>query len=115
MSARDLISTLKGAGLRVRQEGEALRVSPGHLLTPELREQIAASKADLMELLSGSGDPWPELEAAINDACNARGDSDANRCGILAEAAALSARHQRDMAQHFRREAGFWRLFGEAR
>jgi hypothetical protein len=48
------------------------------------------------------------LAAAINRACDARGDSDANRAGLLAECAALPPEGQADMLAHFTLEAARW-------
>ena len=45
------------------------------------------------------------LADAINRACDVRGDSDANRAGLLAECAALSPEGQADMLAHFTVEA----------
>lgn len=48
------------------------------------------------------------LVAAINRACNLRGDDDANRAGLIAECHALSLEQQIDMLEHFRAEAARW-------
>ena len=45
------------------------------------------------------------LAAAINRACDVRGDSDTNRAGLLAECAALPPEGQADMLAHFTLEA----------
>jgi hypothetical protein len=48
------------------------------------------------------------LAAAINRACTLRGDTEANRAGLLAECAALPPEGQADMLAHFTLEAARW-------
>ena len=48
------------------------------------------------------------LADAINSACDARGDSDDNRTGLLAECAALPPEQQADMLAHFTVETARW-------
>jgi hypothetical protein len=45
------------------------------------------------------------LAAAINRACDIRGDDDANRAALLGECAALPPASQADMLAHFTLEA----------
>ena len=45
-----------------------------------------------------------ELAAAINRCCDARGDSSANRQGLLNECRFLSAKAQADLQEHFEQE-----------
>lgn len=50
------------------------------------------------------------LAGAIDRACDVRGDSDANRAGLLAECAALPPEGQADMLAHFTLEAARWEI-----
>jgi hypothetical protein len=49
------------------------------------------------------------LVAAINSACDARGDDDANRQGLIAEGLALTPDMQADLLAHFADVARIWR------
>lgn len=48
MTATDLLTKLRDAGLRVAADGDALNVGPRELLTDELRAAIRAHKRDLL-------------------------------------------------------------------
>ena len=52
MSPSALLACLNESGFAVRADAGRLLVSPASQLTPELREEIAAAKADLLELLA---------------------------------------------------------------
>lgn len=57
-----------------------------------------------------------ELIRAINACCDARGDDDANRAGLIAECSALDPAGQADMTEHFQQQAATWlRVTGVAR
>ena len=49
------------------------------------------------------------LVIAIEACCDARGDDDANRAGLLADAALMNPAEQRDMTEHFSEQAAIWR------
>ena len=62
-------------------------------------------------------DSWlvEQLTSAINRACAARGDDEANRLALLAECWSLDVRQQLDLLEHFRAQAAIWeRATGEA-
>lgn len=71
-------------------------------VTPVTRELGDAVDQDVRQDLAEA------LAAAINRACDARGDDDANRAGLLAECAALPLDGQADMLAHFTIEAARW-------
>jgi hypothetical protein len=48
MTAANLLTKLRDAGLRVAADGDALNVGPRELLTDELRAAIRAHKRDLL-------------------------------------------------------------------
>lgn len=48
------------------------------------------------------------LIAAINRCCDARGDLDANRQGLIDECRRLPRHHQADLREHFEQEANRW-------
>lgn len=49
-----------------------------------------------------------QLIAAINRACDARGDTPANRAALILECCALDATGQADMRDYFEAEAANW-------
>lgn len=56
-----LLDTLRAAGLTVTADGDRLIVAPKDRLTPALRQQMAAHKAELLALLAAENAPeWPQ-------------------------------------------------------
>ena len=53
-------------------------------------------------------DPFTALVDAIRRCTEARGDTDANRAALVAEAADLTPREQQDMREHFDEQAAAW-------
>lgn len=49
-----------------------------------------------------------DLIAAIHRACDARGDVDHIRAGLIAESTRFDPRQQTDLIEHFRAEADLW-------
>lgn len=49
-----------------------------------------------------------DLIAAIHRACDARGDADHIRAGLIAEVGDFTPDHQRDLTEHFHAEADLW-------
>jgi hypothetical protein len=83
--------------------------NPANRLTPA---PPISQLATLARVASGaaSASELPEaLAAAINRACDLRGDDDANRAGLLRECAELAPEAQADMLAHFTLEAARWR------
>lgn len=52
MTATELLHQLRAARIEVRVEGDVLLCRPRSAITDELRQQIAANKADLLPLLA---------------------------------------------------------------
>lgn len=80
----------------------------GHATTTQQGSCIGTAKSALQAQRSCT-DLAAALATAINRACDVRGDSDANRAGLLAECAALPPEGQADMLSHFLIEAVRWR------
>jgi len=55
MEARELLSEVKRRGVEIRsnETGDRIRLRPGSLLTPELRDELKAHKAEVLALLTG--------------------------------------------------------------
>jgi amino acid adenylation domain-containing protein len=61
MTALDLLTRLRGLDVQLRLDGEQLRFSaPRGALTPELRQQLAARKREVVDLLRGAAGPGEE-------------------------------------------------------
>ena len=97
MGARDLLHELDAAGFSVRVEDGAVLIKPASKLTADICAAVRAEKAELMMLVELRA----ALAAAINRACAARGDDDANRIALLAECAERSPEDQADLIAHF--------------
>jgi hypothetical protein len=97
----DAIEAVLAAGLEIRADGETLYVSPPERLTPRLADLIRANKSALLTAAKDSEREARLLIAAINRACDLRGDGDANRAGLIDECAALPPAAQKDMRAHF--------------
>lgn len=96
MGARELLTALVQAGFEVEATADRLLIRPASKLTDDQREALREFKPELMVLLRG------DLTAAINAACAARGDDDANRLALIAEGTALPTDTQADLIEHFR-------------
>jgi hypothetical protein len=53
-------------------------------------------------------DPFTALVEAIRRCSEVRGDTDANRAALIAEAVDLTPREQQDMREHFDEQAALW-------
>ncbi|MEW6212388.1 MAG: hypothetical protein AB1631_28945 [Acidobacteriota bacterium] len=51
MTATELLTNLQQKGIRLEARGDRLRYAPASAVTPELREVLAAHKAQLLALL----------------------------------------------------------------
>ena len=101
----EVLDRLIDAGFRVRAQGNRLTVAPTSLLTEETRALVARSKDRLLaELLAIQ----TALCEAVNRACAARGDDEANRLALLSECCSLDVRQQLDLIEHFLEEAKLW-------
>src|SRR5262245_8239780 len=72
MTTHTLLEELRGLGVKLSTDGTALRIdAPKGVITPDLREQIAAQKQDLIALVAAHGFPAPgdEDEALYLFAC----------------------------------------------
>ena len=105
MGAATLMQDMLAAGFGLEVSAGKLLVTPASQLTDELRTALRARKPELIELIANRSTLAVALAAAINRACDVRGDSDANRAGLLAECAALPREGQADMLAHFTLEA----------
>jgi len=103
MSAAELLQRLRLEGFGLTVDGDRLIVTPGSELTDEFREAIRTAKPALLRILVAE-----RLASAINAACLWRGDTEANRTALLAEATDLSLAHQIDLAEHFEDVARIW-------
>ena len=103
MGAADLLLHLRDLGLTLSCSVETLIVAPRSLITDDVRAVIHQHKAVLIGHLLAE-----RLATAINTATLARGDTEANRRELLAEALALPAAKQLDLAEHFEDVARIW-------
>jgi hypothetical protein len=101
MSALNLLAE---HGLSVAIEGDGLLVSPRQNLTDELREFIRANKPELRDLLR----TWAELETAIHECCDIRGDSDKNREALLKDSREWAATDWPWLVWYFKQEGAKW-------
>jgi hypothetical protein len=98
---------LRDAGFNLGiADGGGIRVAPAGQLTDADRQGIRDHKSELLVLLAR---PTAELVKAINACCDARGDDDANRAGLIAECSALTTAGQADMREHFEQQTAIWR------
>ena len=66
MRATDLLTELEGLGVVLAADGDRLRYdAPKGVLTPELRQQMAELKAELLGLVEGPGRARPADMVAI--------------------------------------------------
>ena len=115
MSAVELIRQCRAAGVRIRPNGDRLRVeAPAGSVTPELRQALAEHKADLLALhairarllvLAGTlgiprrvvdALPLEELEATAEQTMLCEDHTDGNGCPLPH---ALLAFYLRDLAK----------------
>ncbi|MBL8348887.1 MAG: hypothetical protein JNL87_01110 [Burkholderiaceae bacterium] len=106
MGAPDLLRHLRGAGFTLTLADGGIRVAPARQLTDDQRQAIRDHRVELLTLLR-LADP-AALVKAINACCDARGDDDNNRAGLITECTALDAAGQADMREHFETEALIW-------
>lgn len=83
-TAADLLAHLRSLGCTLRVDGAVLHVSPRHLLTPDLRTQIALHKPALLALLSAPVETaYGHYHSTVLDAdfwvCETQADVDALR------------------------------------
>lgn len=76
--------------------------------TGKLRDLLRVAGVGFSETQQRNNRLADALAAAINRACDVRGDDDGNRAGLLAECAALPPEGQADMLAHFTVEAARW-------
>lgn len=110
MQAAQLLDRLHSVGLSLTTDGERLLVTPRQLLTDELRAEIQHHRAELIAAVGACA----ELFAAINAACDERGDDDANRRALLAECSRLLPEQQADLIAHFAGQAAVYRAANRA-
>jgi hypothetical protein len=107
-----LISILINSGLTISAVGDNLIVSPTEYLTDPLRELIRENKAQLLVDVRAAEREAADLFARLVDSirrCTAvRGDSDANRDGLIAEATNYTPEQQRDLVEHFTEQAAIF-------
>jgi hypothetical protein len=109
MTANDALRRLHGAGLHLELGDGKVIVTPRDLLTESLRQLIRDNRDDLLQMLvEADGLIHQELITAIHRCCDARGDDETNRAGLIQEAADLPQTHQVDMAAHFDEQAALW-------
>jgi hypothetical protein len=98
MSARELLDSLTASGVRLWAEGGKLKLdAPRGVVTPELKDRLAAHKPELLAALTADACPTsrfstPEAEAALQ---GAGGIVDAIIARCEAEATAAPPAHAR--------------------
>ena len=109
MDADTLLLGLRGAGFHVALSGDGFTVSPRSALTDDQRRAVQAERNAVLSALKHEAEVKALLVASIDRCCDARGDDDTNRAGLLVECASLSPDGQEDMRQHFEDEAARWK------
>ena len=104
MGAADMLEWLRTAGMLVEVDGDKLRITPAGELDDTRRALIRKHKAEMVALLTAdehSVDLGAALSAAINRACDTRGDDPENRAALLSECAELRSEQQAELLAHF--------------
>jgi hypothetical protein len=108
MGARDLIALLRADGFSVRLSETGIGISPGSRLTAEVIAAISNTRTQVIEALQEEESTRSSLLEAVDRLCDARGDDQINRADLVAECQVQQASSQRDLLEHFQREAGRW-------
>ena len=93
------------AGLVLNTDNDRLFVGPASRLTDDLRDLIRAHKVELLAAVREAERVTADLIASINRCCDARGDTERNRAGLLSEIGDFDQRLQADLVEHFDGEA----------
>lgn len=103
-----LLNGLIEAGLTLETRGADLLVSPHNLITAKIDTLIAGSKPTLWRQVREAEIETAALIASINRCCDARGDDDSNRAGLIADCKTLTLPEVKNLTQHFDQEAARW-------